>query len=511
MKFSELTRMSNHPRTSNRPARLEEIGLLDFTGDKEADLSSPRYDSRDVKPGDAFFAIRGFATDGHEYIKQAIARGATTIVLEEASAFTSDDATSTNVNRIVVQNSRRALGLISEEAFGNPSEKLRMIGVTGTNGKTTVTHLIKQLLEANGEKTGIIGTVGIQIGDSQIEATHTTPESRDISEMLARMVKEGVTTCVMEVSSHALALDRVFALDYDIAAFTNITQDHLDFHHTMEEYFAAKRKLFDSLKDTAVAVTNADDPLGLAIVANSAANSHSFGITNPADLVASDIQLSIDRSEFVIQKRYSEEKASVRSNLIGSFNVENVLAAMGALYFGVPGYSLSVLADLMRNVGAVRGRFEALPLTSGATAIIDYAHTPDALEKVLTTIRALKPNGKITTVFGCGGDRDRLKRPQMGHIAAKLSDKVIVTSDNPRTEDSETIISEILQGIPPTMGSETTVEPDRSRAIEMAISNVTADEIVLVAGKGHETYQVIGKEKHHFDDREEVTKYDNTR
>ena len=325
------------------------------------------------------------------------------------------------------------------------------------------------------------------------------------------MIAEGATTCVMEVSSHALALNRVSAIDYDIAAFTNLTQDHLDFHHTMEEYFSAKQSLFDSLRDTAVAVTNADDPLGLAMVANTEANSHSYGISNPGDLFASDIQLSVDGSEFWIQKRYSEERAFVRSRLIGAFNVENILAAISTLYFGVPGYSLAILAELMRDVRPVRGRFEAFRLQSGARAIIDYAHTPDALEKVLTTIRSLGPRGKIITVFGCGGDRDRLKRHPMGHIAVKLSDSVVVTSDNPRSEDPNSIIEEILSGIPVSMRTGVRVDSDRSRAIRQAISMARDGDIVLIAGKGHETYQIVGKEKHHFDDREEVIKHDLTR
>ncbi len=503
MKFSELIRMTN-----SHPTRLEQIGLLDFYGSEEADLSSPRYDSRDVQPGDVFFAIRGYQTDGHTFIPQAIARGAKTIVLQDEHTFTKEDAESAAVSRLLVKNSRLALALISEEAFGNPSKKLRLIGVTGTNGKTTVTHLIKQLLEARGERVGIIGTVGIQIGTVEIEATHTTPESRDISEMLSRMVAEGVKTCVMEVSSHALALDRVAALDYDIAAFTNLTQDHLDFHHTMEEYFAAKRKLFDSLKDTAIAITNADDPYGIGMVANTVANSHTYGIANEADLRASDVRLSIEQSEFLVRKRYSEERASVRSALIGSFNVQNVLAAWSALYFGVEGYSLDVLANLTNALKPVRGRFESLRLRNGATAIVDYAHTPDALHNVLETIRSIHPEGEIITVFGCGGDRDKLKRPQMGSIAAELSDRIIITSDNPRSERPEAIISEIWEGIPVSLKPKVEIEPNRAEAIKSALSQSGPGTTVLIAGKGHETYQVMGSETRHFDDREEVLKLD---
>jgi UDP-N-acetylmuramoyl-L-alanyl-D-glutamate--2,6-diaminopimelate ligase len=500
MKVSEQQRVSNHSK------RYAEIGLVGPHID-EADLSRPQYDSRKVKPGDAFFAIRGFATDGHKFIASAIERGAKTIVIEDANAFSEEEAKRANVIRLVAENSRRALAIISERAFDSPSTKLRMVGVTGTNGKTTVSNIIRQLLEARGEKTGLIGTIGIQIGEEEIPATHTTPESRDISELIARMVKEDVTSCVMEVSSHALALDRVAALDFDIAIFTNLTQDHLDFHHTMEEYFAAKRKLFDGLKDTAVAITNADDPRGFDIVSKTNANAHSYGMQG-ADLVASDINLSATGSTFKVEKRYSDERAEFHSPLIGAFNVENLLAAIGALYFGVEGYSLEVLAELVPKIKPVRGRFETVHLPNGVTAIVDYAHTPDALENVLQTLGQVKESGnRIITVFGCGGDRDALKRPQMGSIAAKLSDHVIVTSDNPRSEDPRAIIDQILGGISNSEKAKVEVEPDRAKAIAKGLNLAKSSDLVLIAGKGHETYQIVGTERHHFDDREEVLKF----
>jgi len=499
-------KVSEQHGTSDRPLRYAEIGLVGPHID-EADLSRPQYDSRKVEPGDVFFAIRGFATDGHMFIANAIERGAKTIVIEDTNAFSEEDAQRANVIRLVAENSRRALAYASEHAFGSPSMKLRMIGVTGTNGKTTVSNVIRQLLEARGEKTGLIGTIGIQIGEEEIPATHTTPESRDISELLARMVAENVSSCVMEVSSHALALDRVSALDFDIAVFTNFTQDHLDFHRTMEEYFAAKRKLFDSLKDTAVAVTNADDPRGFDIASKTNANAHSYGM-HGADLIATNVKLSATGSTFKVEKRYSDERAEFHSPLIGAFNVENVLAAVSALYFGVEGYSLEVLAELVPKIKPVRGRFETVHLPNGATAIIDYAHTPDALENVLQTLAQIRGYGsRIITVFGCGGDRDALKRPQMGSIAAKLSDQVIVTSDNPRSEDPETIISHILDGIPDSEKNKVETEPDRAVAIVNGLNLAKSADLVLIAGKGHETYQIVGAERHHFDDREEVLKF----
>ncbi|HET6400678.1 MAG TPA: UDP-N-acetylmuramoyl-L-alanyl-D-glutamate--2,6-diaminopimelate ligase [Candidatus Kapabacteria bacterium] len=490
----------------------EEIGLLDAFG--EADLARPQYDSRRVTPGDTFVAIRGFAADGHKFIRQAIVNGAKAIVLEENEAFSREDAERANVARMHVQNSRRALAFLSERAFGSPSTKLRMIGVTGTNGKTTVTSIIRQLLSARSEKAGLIGTTGIYIGETEIPATHTTPESREISELLARMVDDGVTTCVMEVSSHALALERVAALDFDIAVFTNLTRDHLDFHHTMEEYFAAKQKLFDGLKDTAVAITNADDAHGLAIVENTIANVHTYGIRQPkesprADIMAFDVGLSEEGTVFRVEKRYSEERAIFESPLVGAFNVENVMAAVSALYFGVEGCSLEVLAELIRDVKPARGRFERIQLPNGAIAIVDYAHTPDALQNTLDTLHTIKhPSARIITIFGCGGDRDRGKRPKMGEIAAKLSDFAIITNDNPRSEDPRAIIDDIIAGVEHSALGHIEIEPDRAIAINLGLSMAKTGDIVLVAGKGHENYQVIGSEKHHFDDREEILKYE---
>ncbi|MFI5200756.1 MAG: UDP-N-acetylmuramoyl-L-alanyl-D-glutamate--2,6-diaminopimelate ligase [Candidatus Kapaibacterium sp.] len=480
----------------------------------EADLARPQYDSRRVTAGDTFVAIRGFAVDGHKYIRQAIANGAKAIVLEAGEAFSREDAERANVARVLVKNSRRALAYLSERAFDFPSAKLRMIGVTGTNGKTTVTSIIRQLLSARGEKAGLIGTTGIYIGDTEIPATHTTPESREISELLARMVEDGATTCVMEVSSHALALERVASLDFDIAVFTNLTRDHLDFHHTMEEYLAAKQKLFDGLKDTAVAITNADDAHGLAIIEKTSANVHTYGIRQPkepphADLMAYDVELSEEGAVFRVEKRYSEERAIFESPLAGAFNVENVMAAVSALYFGVEGCSLEVLAELIRDVKPARGRFDRIKLQNGATAIVDYAHSPDALQNVLDTLHAIKhPSARIITIFGCGGDRDQGKRPKMGEIAARLSYIAIITNDNPRSEDPRAIIDDILAGIEHSLRSHIEIEPDRAKAINLGLSMAKPGDIVLVAGKGHENYQIISSEKHHFDDREEILKFD---
>ena len=489
----------------------EGIGLLDLFG--KAGPSRPEYDSRNAKTGDTFVAVRGFAMDGHQFIPQAIANGARTIVLDNDSAFSREDAEKSGVARLLVENSRRALAILSEQYFDFPSTKLRLIGVTGTNGKTTVAHLIRQLLAARGETIGLIGTTGIFIGSEEIPATHTTPESRDISELLSRMIEGAATTCVMEVSSHALALERVAALDFDIAVFTNLTQDHLDFHHTMQAYFEAKKKLFDGLKDTAVAITNADDLRGFDIVSDTVANVHSYGICKEAgairaDLMACDVNLYAEGTTFQVEKRYSEERALFESPLVGAFNVENTLAAVSALYFGVEGCSLGTLAELIRSVKPARGRFDRIKLTNGASAIVDYAHTPDALQNVLETLHEIRtPGARIITIFGCGGDRDHGKRPQMGEIATHLSDFVILTNDNPRSENPRTIIEDILSGIQQTDRRNVEVEEDRVRAIRSGIGMAKPGDIVLVAGKGHENYQIIGAERRHFDDREEILKF----
>lgn len=497
MKFSKLTRQ-------------REIGKLAFNGSKDADLSDPQYDSRKVTNGSTFFAIKGFAVDGHSYIKQAIERGATTIVIEDASSLSEQEADAFAVSRLLVEDSRKALAYLSEEVFGHPSTKLRLIGVTGTNGKTTVSNLIKQLLEHRGERVGLIGTLGVWINTTFIPTEHTTPESRDLSSLLARMVDEGVTTCVMEVSSHSVILNRVLALDFDIGIFTNLSQDHLDFHKTLDAYARAKQQFFTSLKETAIAVTNADDKHGAFMTEFSHANVHSYGsddgtVFGNADIVASRIQSTVNSTTFTIRKRYSDEEADVTSSLVGSFNVSNLLAAISALYFGVEGCTLDVLAKAAKSIIPVRGRLQQIALSNGATAIIDYAHTPDALENVLRTIGSMNTNGKVITLFGCGGDRDKGKRPLMAQAAEAFSDLVIVTSDNPRTEKPESIIDEITKGF--TSAANVTTIVDRKEAIQYALGYAGSGDIILLAGKGHEDYQIIGKEKIHFDDKEIVEEW----
>ena len=503
MKFSELT-------------RLEHVGVRRTYGPSDADISDVHYDSRQVSSGSLFVAIKGFAVDGHAFVADAIRRGATAIILEDDSTLDSLAVSNPTILFASVDDSRRALAYIAEAYFGYPSRAMRLIGVTGTNGKTTVTHLLKQLLAQRGECVGLIGTIGIWMGDETIEATHTTPESRDLSAYFRAMVDAGVTTCVMEVSSHALALGRVAALDYDIAVFTNLTQDHLDFHKTMEAYFVAKQLLFSNLKDTAVAITNIDSPYGLAIAEDSVSNVHSYGVRGSdqaphADIVAEQITYSTEGTQFALVKRYSDESAQVDTRLIGSFNVENILAAASALYFGVEGCSLAWLATALKTVQPVPGRLQSILLPTGVTAVVDYAHTPDALEHVLETLGKLRaPQSKLIVVFGCGGNRDAGKRPMMGEIAARLADRVVVTNDNPRNEVPQTIAEQILAGISENDRQKYSVELDRTRAIESALTMANAGDTVLIAGKGHENYQIIGEERLHFDDAEVVHRWART-
>jgi UDP-N-acetylmuramoyl-L-alanyl-D-glutamate--2,6-diaminopimelate ligase len=460
-----------------------------------------QYDSRKVETGDCFVALRGTGSDGHQFIGSAVGKGAKAVVLEHDSEWPDPYFMHAGVAKVVVADSRKALALISANYFGHPSREMTMVGVTGTNGKTTTTHLIKSILEAAGKRAGLIGTIEYTIGNEVIPASHTTPESLELNELLDRMRTSACQAVSMEVSSHALHQSRVYGLDYDVAVFTNLTQDHLDYHGSMEEYFRAKQLLFDALPEDATAVSNFDDPWNARMISTTRARTMTYGIGEKADIRASDITLSIDGTSFRL--RTGKGETSISSSLVGRFNVYNILAAYSA---GMAlGYPHDTLARGIDNLKGVRGRFQRVASPKGWTAIIDYAHTPDALEKCLRTIHEILPaakRGRIITVFGAGGDRDRTKRPLMGKIAAGLSDLAIVTSDNPRTEDPQGIIDDIVRGISP----EATVirDADRRSAILTALRQARSGDVVLVAGKGHEDYQLIGREKIHFSDSEIV-------
>jgi UDP-N-acetylmuramoyl-L-alanyl-D-glutamate--2,6-diaminopimelate ligase len=408
------------------------------------------------------------------------------------------------VTKIVVPDSRKALAIIAANYYNHPSRRLELIGVTGTNGKTTTTHLLKSILEVSGERVGLIGTIEYKIGDEVIHATHTTPESLELNQLLASMVEKGCTAAVMEVSSHALAMHRVYGLAFAAATFTNLTQDHLNFHGSMEGYFRAKKMLFDGLSSSAVAITNADDHYGREIVGGTQAKTISYSTVDDADVEARDIHLDVRGSSFTVL--HNGSRHNVTSVLTGRFNIANMTAAY-ATGLGLSIAEMNILSGIAA-MKSVRGRFEQIVSPRGWTAIVDYAHTPDALENCLRTVHDLLPStrtSRIITVFGCGGNRDRGKRPKMGDIATTLSDITILTSDNPRTEDPRAIIEEIKTGI--AKGKEVYTEVDRRKAIVLGLGFARSGDVVVIAGKGHEDYQVIGDARSHFDDREEVESY----
>ncbi len=470
----------------------------------DVQVNHVQYDSRRVERGDLFVAIRGLGFDGHKFVSQAVANGAKVVIIEDDAALPDSFFMHAGVVKVVVQNSRVALARISANHFRHPSRQLMMIGVTGTNGKTTTTHLIKSILEASGYQSGLIGTIEYKIGNKILSATHTTPESFELNELLAQMVAERCSATVMEVSSHALHQHRVDGIHFQAAVFTNLTQDHLDYHQTMENYFNAKKMLFDSLTLSAYAVINIDDDWGERLFQATSSSKVSYSTTGAADVCSHNVMLTMNGTSFTAI--HQGEETQLTSRLIGRFNVSNILAAFA---FGVSmGIEKSILQKAIGITEPVRGRFEQITSPSGWTAIIDYAHTPDALLKAIFAVKdifASTAQGKLITVFGCGGNRDRSKRPIMGDIATKHSDTTIITSDNPRSEDPDTIIDEIMTGVKPHAKVMRT--PDRREAIITALKLASKNDVVLIAGKGHEDYQVIGNNKFHFSDKEAVKDY----
>ncbi len=468
---------------------------------QDVEISKLQYDSRKVERSDCFVALKGTKSDGHAFIQNAINQGAKVIVLQDDSVLPDSLCMHTGIVKVVVPDTRRALAVMSSNFFGNPSKKLKFVGVTGTNGKTTTSHLVKAILEATGEKVGLVGTIEYKIGDRIIPATHTTPESLELNELFSSMVENNCTSVSMEVSSHALDQSRIYGLDFDVAIFTNLTQDHLDYHETMEKYFEAKKILFTELKPTGCAVLNHDDRWGVQIHDSIKTRTISYGITCAADVKVKDMKFGMNGTALIVSNGHGEFTFTIP--LIGKFNVYNVLAAYSAgIALGIPREQILTGINNLKNV---RGRFERIVSPAGWTAIIDYAHTPDALENCLKTIHDILPTqnrGRIITVFGAGGDRDKSKRPLMGHVAGDYSDIVIVTSDNPRTEEPEKIIDDIMRGV--IRHASVLREVDRRTAIERAVSCAQRGDVILIAGKGHEDYQVIGREKIHFSDREVV-------
>ncbi len=465
---------------------LRDIEVLELHAPEDLEITDLCYDSRLVTPGAAFVAVRGYETDGHRFIPAAAEAGAGVVLCEEAPGAA--------VPYVLVKDSRRAMAVSSANFFGRPAEELRVVGVTGTNGKTTTTNLVRSLLmSVTGEGVGLIGTNENIVGNTIYPAEHTTPESRDLMALFREMADDGETYAVMEVSSHSLSLDRVCCVPFAVGCFTNLSQDHLDFHKTMDAYLEAKMKLFSLSRAAAV---NRDDAAAEKILSSLSIPVITYGLGEGADLRARNLRLEPDRVEFTACFRGEEREA--RLHIPGRFSVYNALAAIACcLSLGFP---LASLCDALAECRSVKGRMEVVPTGRDFTLLIDYAVTPDALDNMLRTVRDTA-HGRVGVLFGCGGDRDRTKRPKMARVVGSLADYVIVTSDNPRTEDPETIIREILPGFE---GLDTPVKviPDRREAIRWGIEHARAGDTLVLAGKGHETYQIVGKTKYHMDERE---------
>jgi UDP-N-acetylmuramoyl-L-alanyl-D-glutamate--2,6-diaminopimelate ligase len=450
------------------------------------------HDSRLVKPGTLFVALRGLKADGTAFAPQALAAGAVAVVAEQPPAV------KVGVPWVVVRDARLALALLAAELFGHPSREMRVVGVTGTNGKTTTSYLVSAIFEAAGIPCGLMGTVTYRIGSREIAATRTTPEAPDVQGLMRQMVAAGCGACVMEVSSHALALRRVDGTRFAAGVFTNLTRDHLDFHADMEDYFAAKRRLFEMLPDEAPAAVNVDDPRGGALL-DFVRRPVTYAVNRAADVTPGPLSYSLDGLAF--DARTPQGTLRVRSSLVGKPNVYNILAAVSTT--AALGLPLQAIEAGIRGLPGVPGRFElASSASDDITVVVDYAHTDDALRNLLETARPLASR-RLITVFGAGGDRDRTKRPLMGMVAARLSDVVIITSDNPRSEDPLRIIEDVTRGAEPEMrqrGAEVVAIIDRRDAILNAVSRASAGDVVLIAGKGHEKYQEMEGRVLPFDD-----------
>jgi len=483
-------------------ALLEALPDKTVLGALPAAVTGLAYDSRKVGAGACFVAVPGFKQDGRKFAADALGRGAAVVVAEGADPLPGSPAA-----RVLVPSSRQALARLADAYHGHPSRRLTVVGITGTNGKTTTSLLVEALLGAGGRPTGVIGTIQYRVGAQAETASQTTPEALELHALLARMVEAGVGGAAMEVSSHALALSRVDGIEFDVAVFTNLTQDHLDFHRTLEAYRDAKARLFGLLaagrKPRRTAVVNVDDPAGAAMVRAASADARvrivTFGLRAPATLRPRGWESGMDGIRLEIDAPGGA--IAITSALVGEHNVMNLLGAVGV------GLALEMapaqIGRVLSRVDTVPGRFERVEAGQPFLVVVDYAHTPDALENVLTTARKLlKPGARLGVVFGCGGDRDRGKRPIMGGIAARLADRAWVTSDNPRSERPEAILAEIETGIPADAAGRHESIADRRRAIQGAVAWAREGDVLVIAGKGHETYQVVGSEVLPFDDRE---------
>ena len=475
---------------------LEGVDIVEIDNDVDEEITGIAYDSRKTGDNSLFVAIKGFNVDGHDYIDKVIKKGAVAVVSERCVKDIIPETKKVKVIGITVPDSRRALAVISNNFYGHPSRKMRIVGITGTNGKTTTSYLILSILKSSGFKVGVIGTIEYMFGDRKLSAPQTTPESLDLQRLFREMADARTDYCVLEVSSHSLELDRVFGSDFDIGVFMNLGHDHLDFHETIEEYFQSKMKLFSDY-DLKRGIVNIDDQWGREIVRRASTKIITFGIKG-GDIRGEDIKISMNGINFVVSTPIG--KASIESRLIGYHNVYNILASVAVAIS--QGISLKQIREGIGLMGGVPGRFERVDEGQDFLVVVDYAHTDDALTNVIMSARGLTDK-RVITIFGCGGNRDKEKRPLMGKVAVTHSDFTIVTSDNPRGEEPQKIVNDIEKGIEEVhRRGEYRVILDRREAIECGINEARSGDIVIIAGKGHETYQIIGDTRIHFDDHE---------
>ena len=466
---------------------IKGLTILKQSGSLDVQVSEIVFDSRNAKKGSAFVAVKGVSADGHDFIPKVIEAGCSVIISENEVDVPA------NVTLIITDNSSKALALMANNFYDEPSKKLKLVGVTGTNGKTTTTTLLFNLYTKLGYHCGLLSTVVNKIGDKNIPSTHTTPDPVSLNALLAQMVNEGCSHCFMEVSSHAIHQHRITGLSFVGGVFTNITHDHLDYHKTFAEYITVKKAFFDNLGKDAFALTNVDDKNGMVMLQNTAASKHSYSLKSPADFKVKVVENQF--SGLVLNINGIE----IWTRLIGDFNAYNLLAVYSVSQ--LLGEDSTEVLTAISTLESVEGRFQYFQSDTGIIAIVDYAHTPDALENVLKTIANIRTkNETVYTVIGCGGDRDKTKRPEMAAIACERSDKVILTSDNPRSEDPNTILDEMMDGVEGQYFKKTLSILDRAQAIKTAVSMAEKGDIILVAGKGHEKYQEIKGVKHDFDD-----------
>lgn len=480
---------------------LNSVHAIQVTGEvQRRDAADIVYDSRKVQKNSVFIAIKGYKTDGHKFLQDAINKGAVAVVVENENSIPDEFVAHAQIAKIVVKDCRKALAELSRGFYKNPTNKIKLIGITGTNGKTTSTFILKNILQTAGYKTGLVGTIANYVGDQKIDSKLTTPESNDLNRMFYDMISAGCSHAIMEVSSHSLILNRVYGLDFSAAIFSNITSDHLDFHNTFDEYLKAKKILFDGLSSNSFAIINSDDVSANEIVKDSKAKVITYGISDNSDYQIKNIKYDLNGTDFTISNNKIEY--SINTSLIGTFNAYNAASAFATAHS--LGVNANKIIEGIKSSPQVPGRFEVIG-KGKKKVIVDYSHTADSLEKALQAIREIvKDKNQIVTVFGCGGDRDKTKRPIMGKVASDMSDKVFVSSDNPRTENPYDIIKDIIKGI---SKNNYEIEENREEAIAKAIQSSNDDAVILIAGKGHENYQEINGIRNHFSDQEIALKY----